>query len=151
MNWHKVHSHKPFWCGKQNNISMLLQVQTSNLITEMTFNYNGTFGNNPWKSSWFLAISILKGITHKMRLKTCWSKRNVKFDIIEVSYAMRLLFLMFVTAVCVLFLLTPGSFNNIHVIQNRKRFPTFNLLCSRKMCSHTRRDTLSRNVAWRLT
>ena len=117
----------------------------------MTFIYNGTFTNNPWKSSWFLAISILKGITHKKRLKTFWSKRNVKFDIIEVSYAMRLLFLMFVTAVCVLFLLTPGSFNNIHVIQNRKRFPTFNLLCSRKMCSHTRRDTLSRNVAWRLT
>ena len=57
---------------------------------------------------------------------------NETFDIIEVSYAMRLLFLMFVTAVCVLFLLTPGSFNNIHVIQNRKRFPTINLLCSRK-------------------
>ena len=88
-----------------------------------------------------------------MRLKTFWSKRNVKFDIIEVSYAMRLLFLMFVTAVCVLFLLTPGSFHNINVIQNRKRFPTFNLLCSRKMCSHTMcgHTMLSRNVAWRLT
>ena len=35
----------------------------------------------------------------------CWSIRNVKFDIIKVSYTMRLLFLMFVTAVCVLFLL----------------------------------------------
>ena len=30
--------------------------------------------------------------------------RNVKFDIIRVSYTKRLLFLMFVTAVCVLFL-----------------------------------------------
>ena len=28
----------------------------------------------------------------------CWSIRNVKFDIIKVSYTMRLLFLMFVTA-----------------------------------------------------
>ena len=35
----------------------------------------------------------------------CWSIRDVKFDIIEVSYTMRLLFLMFVTAVRVLFLL----------------------------------------------
>ena len=34
----------------------------------------------------------------------CWSIRDVKFDIITVSYTMRLLFLMFVTAVCVLFL-----------------------------------------------
>ena len=78
---------------------------------------------------------------------------NETFDVIEVSYAMRLLFLMFVTAVCVLFLLTPGSFHNINVIQNRKRFPTFNLLCSRKMCSHTMcgHTMLSRNVAWRLT
>ena len=30
---------------------------------------------------------------------------SVKFDIIEVSYTMRLLFLMFVTAVCVLIFL----------------------------------------------
>ena len=30
-----------------------------------------------------------------------WSTRNVKFDIID-SYTMRLLFLMFVTAVCVI-------------------------------------------------
>ena len=30
--------------------------------------------------------------------------RNVKFDIVRVSYTKRLLFLMFVTAVCVLFL-----------------------------------------------
>ena len=30
----------------------------------------------------------------------CWSIRNVKFDVIEVSYTMRLLFLVFVTAVC---------------------------------------------------
>ena len=29
----------------------------------------------------------------------CWSIWNVKFDIIKVSYTMRLLFLMFVTAV----------------------------------------------------
>ena len=35
--------------------------------------------------------------------------RNVKFDIIKVSYTMRLLFLMFVTAVCVLFLLDPSK------------------------------------------
>ena len=35
----------------------------------------------------------------------CWSIRDVKFDIITVSYTMRLLFLMFVTAVCALFLL----------------------------------------------
>ena len=55
---------------------MLLQVQTSNLITEMTFNYNGTFRNNPWKSSWFLAISILKAITHKMLKET---KRQVRY------------------------------------------------------------------------
>ena len=31
----------------------------------------------------------------------CWSIRDVKFDIIKVSYTMRLLSLMFVTAVCV--------------------------------------------------
>ena len=30
----------------------------------------------------------------------CWSIRNVKFDVIEVSYTLRLLFLVFVTAVC---------------------------------------------------
>ena len=37
----------------------------------------------------------------------CRSIQNVNFDIIKVSYTMRqcLLFLMFVTAVCVLFLL----------------------------------------------
>ena len=34
-----------------------------------------------------------------------WTIRDVKFDIITVSYTMRLLFLMFVTTVCVLFLL----------------------------------------------
>ena len=33
--------------------------------------------------------------------------RSVKFDIVKVSYTMRLLFLMFVTAVCVLFLVRP--------------------------------------------
>ena len=32
----------------------------------------------------------------------CWSIRNVKFDIIKVSYTMGLLFLMFVTVVCVI-------------------------------------------------
>ena len=31
----------------------------------------------------------------------CWSIRNVKFDIIKVTYTIRLLSLMFVTAVCV--------------------------------------------------
>ena len=37
--------------------------------------------------------------------------RSVKFDIVKVSYTMRLLFLMFVTAVCVLFLLRPIKVN----------------------------------------
>ena len=41
---------------------------------------------------------------------TCWSIRNLKFDIIKVSYTMRLLFLMFVIAVCVLFLLMDKLF-----------------------------------------
>ena len=42
----------------------------------------------------------------------CWSIRNVKLDIIKVSYTMRLLFLTFVTAVCVLFLLATALFVN---------------------------------------
>ena len=42
----------------------------------------------------------------------CWSIRNVKFDIIKVSYTVRLLFLMFVTAVCVLFRLATALFVN---------------------------------------
>ena len=42
----------------------------------------------------------------------CWSIPNVKLDIIKVSYTMHLLFLTFVTAVCVLFLLATALFVN---------------------------------------
>ena len=48
----------------------------------------------------------------------CWSIRNVKLDIIKVSYTMRLLFLTFVTAVCVLFLLATLFVNGLWRLPN---------------------------------
>ena len=44
----------------------------------------------------------------------CWSIRNVKFDTIKVSYTMQLLYLMFVTPVCVLFLLFSSHCGWLH-------------------------------------
>ena len=66
----------------------------------------------------------------------CWSIRNVKFVIIKVSYTMRLLFLMFVTAVCAFFLLKlsfvcfiPFDWHWIDTLREFSKLLMYNYIC----------------------